>query len=77
MVLSTMVATEDSSFWADAEWSAALISLIGHPLGGIHLRAPPGPVRDYWLERLTELSGQISTAENPGQYSGRTVAGRH
>ena len=58
MVLSTMVATEDSSFWADAEWSAALLALIGHPLGGVHLRAPPGPVRDYWLERLTELSGQ-------------------
>ena len=76
MVLSTMVATEDSSFWADAEWSAALISLIGHPLGGVHLRAPPGPVRDYWLERLTELSGQSRLRKIPANIpEGRLLGG--
>jgi magnesium chelatase subunit D len=76
MVLSTMVATEDSSFWADAEWSAALLALIGHPLGGVHLRAPPGPVRDYWLERLTELSGQSRLRKIPANIpEGRLLGG--
>ena len=76
MVLSTMVATEDSSFWADAEWSAALLALIGHPLGGVHLRAPPGPVRDYWLERLTELSGQSRLRKSPANIpEGRLLGG--
>ena len=76
MVLSTMVATEDSSFWADAEWSAALLALIGHPLGGAHLRAPPGPVRDYWLERLTELSGQSRLRKIPANIpEGRLLGG--
>ena len=27
-------------------------------MGGVHLRAPPGPVRDYWLDRYLQLSGQ-------------------
>ena len=76
MVLSTMVATEDSSIWADAEWSAALLALIGHPLGGVHLRAPPGPVRDYWLERLTELSGQSRLRKIPANIpEGRLLGG--
>ena len=76
MVLSTMVATEDSSFWADAEWSAALLALIGHPLGGVHLRAPPGPVREYWLERLTELSGQSRLRKIPANIpEGRLLGG--
>lgn len=76
MVLPKMVATEDSSFWADAEWSAALLALIGHPLGGVHLRAPPGPVRDYWLERLTELSGQPRLRKIPANIpEGRLLGG--
>ena len=76
MVLPKMVSTEDSSFWADAEWSAALLALIGHPLGGVHLRAPPGPVRDYWLERLTELSGQPRLRKIPANIpEGRLLGG--
>ena len=76
MVLPKMVETEDSSFWADAEWSAALLALIGHPLGGVHLRAPPGPVRDHWLERLTELSGQPRLRKIPASIpEGRLLGG--
>ena len=76
MVPPKMVATEDSSFWADAEWSAALLALIGHPLGGVHLRAPPGPVRDHWLERLTELSGQPRLRKIPANIpEGRLLGG--
>ena len=51
-----MVATETASPWADAEWAAALIALTGETLGGVHLRSPPGPVRDYWLKRVKSLS---------------------
>jgi magnesium chelatase subunit D len=53
-----MVATETPSPWTDAEWAAALISLLGEAVGGVHLRSPPGPVRDYWLERVKQLSKQ-------------------
>lgn len=53
-----MTTTDSDSLWKDAEWAAALIALLGHALGGIHLRAPPGPVRDYWLDRVRELSRQ-------------------
>lgn len=53
-----MTTTDSASLWQDAEWAAALIALLGHALGGIHLRAPPGPVRDYWLDRVRELSRQ-------------------
>lgn len=71
-----MVATKDNSFWADAEWSAALLALIGHPLGGIHLRTPPGPVRDYFLDRLTELSGQTHLRKIPAAIpEGRLLGG--
>ncbi len=76
MVLPKMVATEDNSFWADAEWSAALLALIGHPLGGIHLRAPPGPVRDHFLKRLNKLSGQPQLRKIPANISeGRLLGG--
>ena len=60
-----MVATETDSPWADAEWTAALLSLIGPELGGVHLRAPPGPVRDYWLDRVRQLSAQPICARSP------------
>ena len=50
-----MVATETIPAWADAEWAAALIAVIGETLGGVHLRSPPGPVRDYWLQRVKQL----------------------
>lgn len=53
-----MITTDNFSPWADAEWAAALVVLLGDSLGGAHLRAPPGPVRDYWLDRVRNLSGQ-------------------
>ncbi|MEK9990001.1 MAG: magnesium chelatase, partial [Halieaceae bacterium] len=53
-----MISTDNASPWVDAEWAAALLVLLRHTLGGAHLRAPPGPVRDYWLDRVRHLSGQ-------------------
>ena len=71
-----MVATEPESFWADAEWAAALLALIGPEVGGVHLRAPPGPVRDYWLARYLQLSGQPHLRKIPANIpEGRLLGG--
>ncbi|MCH1610441.1 MAG: magnesium chelatase subunit D [Luminiphilus sp.] len=71
-----MVATETASPWADAEWAAALIALTGETLGGVHLRSPPGAVRDYWLERVKQLSTQDSIRKIPANIpEGRLLGG--
>ena len=71
-----MVATETIPAWADAEWAAALIALIGETLGGVHLRSPPGPVRDYWLKRVENLSKQNPIRKIPANIpEGRLLGG--
>ena len=71
-----MVATETIPAWADAEWAAALIALIGATLGGVHLRCAPGPVRDYWLERVENLSEQNPIRKIPANIpEGRLLGG--
>ena len=71
-----MVPTETTSLWADAECAAALLSLIGPKLGGLHLRAPPGPVRDYWFDRVRQLSGQMHLRKIPANITeGRLLGG--
>ena len=71
-----MVVTETPPPWADAEWAAALIALTGETLGGVHLRSPPGPVRDYWLERVKNLSQQDPIRKIPANIpEGRLLGG--
>ena len=71
-----MVAADTASPWADAEWAAALIALTGETLGGVHLRSPPGPVRDYWLERVKILSHQDPIRKIPANIpEGRLLGG--
>ena len=71
-----MVVTETASPWADAEWAAALIALTGETLGGVHLRSPPGPVRDYWLDRVKQLSKQNPIRKIPANIpEGRLLGG--
>ena len=70
------MAAETPSPWADAEWAAALIALTGETLGGVHLRSPPGPVRDYWLERVENLSKQDPIRKIPANIpEGRLLGG--
>ena len=53
-----MQATPDPrAEWQDALLAARLLSIAGAELGGIHLRAGSGPVRDAWLESLGALVG--------------------
>ena len=71
-----MVVAETASPWADAEWAAALIALTGETIGGVHLRSPPGPVRDYWLERVKQLSKQDPMRKIPANIpEGRLLGG--
>jgi magnesium chelatase subunit D len=62
---STTVTTDTPSLWADAEWAAALLNLLGDRIGGVHLRASPGPVRDYWLGRVEHFSEQSHLRKIP------------
>ncbi len=41
--------------WDDALLAAALLAVVPAYLGGIHLKAMPGPVREVWLARLRAL----------------------
>jgi magnesium chelatase subunit D len=41
--------------WEDAELAAALCAVAPAWLGGVALRALPGPVREHWLQRLRAL----------------------
>jgi magnesium chelatase subunit D len=44
-----------ASLWSDAALAAALLAVDPTGLGGVALRALPGPVRDRWLGLLREL----------------------
>ncbi len=53
-----MQATPDPrAEWQDALLAARILSIAGADLGGIHLRAGSGPVRDLWLQCFAALSG--------------------
>lgn len=41
--------------WSEAALAAALVAIDPAALGGVALRAPPGPVRDRWLDLLRTL----------------------
>ncbi|MDN2566411.1 magnesium chelatase ATPase subunit D, partial [Aquibium sp. A9E412] len=46
---------EPAPRWADALAAARVLAAGGARLGGVHVRARAGPVRDAWLERLRAL----------------------
>ena len=46
--------------WNDALLAAALLAVDTFGLGGVSVRARPGPVRDAWLEDFTENLGATS-----------------
>jgi len=50
-----MAAPAPLSTWPDAVAMAAVAAVDPRGLGGVLLRARPGPVREAWLERLAEL----------------------
>ena len=41
--------------WDDAMLSASLFAVAAHDIGGIHVRARPGPVRNAWLDLVRDL----------------------
>jgi magnesium chelatase subunit D len=49
--------TAAPSLWRMAELAAALVALDPAGIGGVTFRAPAGPLRDAWLNRLTTLVG--------------------
>jgi magnesium chelatase subunit D len=57
-VRTDMQATPDPrAEWQDALLAARVLSIAGAHLGGIHLRAGSGPVRDAWLQAFAALTG--------------------
>jgi len=53
------------SLWRRAELAAALVALDPAGIGGVTLRAPAGPLRDTWLDRLTMLLGDRTVLRMP------------
>jgi len=51
----TGAAGSGTQAWADARLAAALLAVDGPGLGGVRLRARPGPVRDRWLAEVRAL----------------------
>ena len=47
----------DDAVWADATLAAALLAVDPTGLGGVHLQASAGPVREQWLRLLARLLG--------------------
>ena len=50
--------------WNDAMTSLQLLQVDPHGFGGVWLRAPFGPVREYWLQHL--LQAGLNTVKLPG-----------
>ena len=46
---------QQAALWSDAATAAALLALLGHAIGGVVLRARPGPVRDFWIDECRRL----------------------
>ncbi|MEM1111282.1 MAG: magnesium chelatase subunit D [Pseudomonadota bacterium] len=51
----TTGASREFSQWQHAETAAAVLAVDPHGLGGISLRAFPGPIRETWLETFRDL----------------------
>ncbi len=48
-------ATSADAIWGTASEVAALLAVDPHGLGGVNLRAGPGPVRQLWLEQFESM----------------------
>ncbi|HEY8565961.1 MAG TPA: magnesium chelatase subunit D [Beijerinckiaceae bacterium] len=67
--------TGDAPAWRDASLAAALFAVDPAGLGGIALRARPGPVRERWLADLGRLLGFGLRKIPPNVPDGRLLGG--
>ncbi len=51
-----MISATEPSAWSFATRAMAVLAVAPHALGGLHLRASPGPIRDHWLTEFKQLS---------------------
>jgi magnesium chelatase subunit D len=59
--------------WNDAMTSLQLLQIDPHGLGGVWLRAPFGPVRDRWLQHLSQTG--LNTVKVPGHIDAERLLG--
>jgi magnesium chelatase subunit D len=59
--------------WNDALTSLQLLQIDPHGLGGIWLRAPFGPVREQWLQHLSQTD--LTTVKLPGNIDADRLLG--
>ncbi len=59
--------------WNDALTSLQLLQIDPHGLGGIWLRAPFGPVREQWLQHLSQTG--LNTVKLPGNIDAERLLG--
>jgi magnesium chelatase subunit D len=66
--------TEIESAWEDALLAIRIAEVARDRIGGIHVRARSGPVRDIWLKRFTETLKDTSVIRfSPGVDEGRLL----
>ena len=66
--------SESEAAWEDALLAIRVAEIARHRIGGIHLRARAGPVRDIWLERFQETRPDASMIRfSPGVDEGRLL----
>ena len=66
--------SESEAAWEDALLAIRVAEIARHRIGGIHLRARAGPVRDAWLVRFQEtLSDTPLIRFSPGVDEGRLL----
>jgi magnesium chelatase subunit D len=56
---------DPQAVWADALLAAQLLAIDPHGLGGVHVRAQAGPVRQGWLDRLTASLAAAEATPDP------------
>lgn len=64
-----------ASLWQCAVQAAALLAIDPGGLGGVRVRAAPGPVRDAWLDLLRRWMGEVAWKRMPVNISDERLLG--
>jgi magnesium chelatase subunit D len=73
--MAMQAAPDPRARWQDAMLAARLAAACGRSLGGIHVQAGSGPVRDLWLEAFSALAGTRPVLPLPANIANDRLCG--